>query len=58
MVDRFRFWVFSRNSFQGAISIVMKTSTVFGPNFGGGGEAKASEGAPHAEERQASDSIM
>ena len=28
-----RFWFSSRNSFQGAKSIVMQTSIVFGPNF-------------------------
>ena len=44
VVDRFSFWFSSRNSFQGAKSIVMQTSIVFGPNFGGGGEgAEVSE---------------
>ena len=33
VVDRFRFWYSSRNSFQGAKSIVMQTSIVFGPHF-------------------------
>ena len=37
MVDRFSFWFSSSNSFQGAESIVMQTSIVFGPNFVGGG---------------------
>ena len=59
VVDRFRFWFSSRNSFQGAKSIVMQTSIVFGPNFrGGGGKRKSLRGAPPVEERQASDSIM
>ena len=57
MVDRFRFWFSSRNSFQGATSIVMQTSIVFGPNFRGQ-EVEVSEGAPPVEESQASDSIM
>ena len=57
VVDRFRFWFSSRNSFQGAKSIVMQTSIVFAPNFGGG-ERKSLRGAPPVEERQASDSIM
>ena len=49
MLDRFSFWFSSRNSFQGAESIVMQTFIVFGPNFigGGGGEgAEVSEGNP------------
>ena len=57
VVDRFRFWLSSRNSFQGAKSIVMQTSIVFGPNFRGEG-VEVSEGAPPVEESQASDSIM
>ena len=56
VVDRFRFWFSSRSSFQGAKSIVMQTSIVFGPNFRGEG-AEVSEGAPPVEESQASDSI-
>ena len=55
VVDRFSFWFSSRNSFQGAKSIVMQTSIVFGPNFRGQG-AEVSEGAPPVEESQASDS--
>ena len=47
VVDRFSFWFSSRNSFQGAKSIVMQTSVVFRQNFGGGGEKK---GAPPIEE--------
>ena len=43
VADRFTFWFSSRNSFQGAKSIVMQTSIVFGPNFRG---AEVSEGAP------------
>ena len=47
VADGFSFWFSSRNSFQGAKSIVMETSIVFGPNFrrieakvsGGGGGA-------------------
>ena len=57
VVDRFSFWFSSRNSFQGAKSIVMQTSIVFGPNFRGQG-AEVSEGAPSVEESQASDSTM
>ena len=57
VVDRFSFWFSSRNSFQGAKSIVMQTSIVFGPNFREQG-AEVSEGAPPVEESQASDSIM
>ena len=57
VVDRFSFWFSSRNSFQGAKSIVMETSIVFGPNFRGQG-AEVSEGTPPVEERQASDSTM
>ena len=56
VVDRFGFWFSSRNSFQGAKSIVMQTSFVFG-HVGGQG-AEVSEGAPLVEESQASDSIM
>ena len=56
VVDKFRFWFSSRNSFQEAKSIVIQTSIVFGPNFRG--EAKVSEGVPPVEESQASDSIM
>ena len=56
VVDRFRFWFSCSNSFQGAKSIVMQASVVFGPNFRGG--AEVSEGAPPVEESQASDSIM
>ena len=33
VVDRFSFWFSSRNSFQGAKSIFMQTSNVFGPKF-------------------------
>ena len=55
-VHRFIFWISSRNSFQGAKSIVMQTSIVYGPNFQGGAEAP--EGAPPVEKSQASDSIM
>ena len=59
VVDRFSFWFSSRNSFQGAKSIVIETSVVFEPNFGGGGEgAEVSERTPLVEESQASDSIM
>ena len=57
MVDRFIFRFSSRNSFQGAKSIVMQTSIVFGPNFREQG-AEVSQGAPSIEESQASDSIM
>ena len=61
MVDRFSFWFSSRNSFQGAESIVMQTSIVFGPNFGGGGgrEQKSLQlrGTP-VDESQALDNIM
>ena len=56
-VDRFSFWFSFSNSFQGAKSIVMQTSIVFGPNFRGQG-AEVSEGAPPVEESQESDSIM
>ena len=46
VVDRFSFWISSRNSFQGAKSIVMQTSIVFGANLGGRGEGvEVSEGA-------------
>ena len=59
--DRFSFWFSSRNSFQGAESIVMQTSIVFGPNFvgggGGGKEQKSLRGTP-VEESQALDNIM
>ena len=41
VVDRFRFWFSSRNSYQGVKSIVMQTFIVFGPNFGGGREQKS-----------------
>ena len=59
VIDRFGFWFSARNSFQGAKSIVMQTSIVFGPNFRGGGQrTEVFEGAPHVEESQASDSIM
>ena len=57
VVDRVRFWFSPRNSFQGARSIAMQTSIVFGPNFRGEG-AEVSEGASSVEESQASDSIM
>ena len=57
VVDGFSFWFSSRNSFQGAKSIVMQTSIVFGPNFRKRG-AKVSEGAAPVEKSQASDSIM
>ena len=57
VVDRFKFWFSSRNSFQGAKSIVMQTSIVFGPNLRGEG-AEVSAGKAPVEERQASDSIM
>ena len=57
VVDRFSFWFSSRSSFQGAKSIVMQISFVFGPNFRGQG-GEVSEGAPPVEESQASDSIM
>ena len=62
MVDSFSFWFSSRNLFQGAESIVMQTSTVFGPNFlvvgwgGGGREQKSLRGTP-VEESQALDNI-
>ena len=50
VVDRFRFWFSSRNSFQELFhsffkSIVMQTSIVFGPNLEGEG-AEVSEGTP------------
>ena len=57
VVDRFSCWFSSRNSFQGAKSIVMQTSIVFGPIFRGQG-VEVSEAAPPVEENQASDSIM
>ena len=57
VVDRFRFWYSSRNPFQGAKSIAMQTSIVFGPNFRGG-EQKSLKGARPVEERQASGGIM
>ena len=57
VIDRFSFWFSSRNFFEGAKSIVMQTSIVFGTNFRGQGE-EVSEGAPPVEESQASDSIM
>ena len=57
VVDRFSFWFSSRNFFQGAKSIVMEISIVFGPNFRGQ-RAEVSEGAPPVEESQASDSII
>ena len=57
VVDRFSFWFSSRNSFQGAKSIVMQTFIAFGPNFRGQG-AEVSEWAPLVEESQAPDSIM
>ena len=57
VVDRFSFWFSSRNSFQGAKSIVTQTSIVFGPNIRGQG-AEVCEGAPPEEESQAPDSIM
>ena len=56
VIDRFRFWFSSSNSFQGEKSIVMQTSIVFGPNFRGQG-AEIFEGAPPVEESQASESI-
>ena len=46
VADRFSFWFSSRNSFQGAKSIVMQTSIVFRPNFGGGGKQKSLRGHP------------
>ena len=55
VVNGFSFWFSSNNSFQGAKSIVMQTSVVFGPNFRRRG-AKVSKGAPPVEESQASDS--
>ena len=44
MVDRFSFWLSCRNLFQGAKSIFVQTSIVFGPKFqkGGGGGAQKS----------------
>ena len=56
-VDRFSFWFSSRNSFQGAKSIVTQTAIVFWTKYQGQG-AEVSEGAPPVEESQASDSIM
>ena len=44
VVDRFSFLISSRNSFQGAKSIVMQTSIVFGANLGGEG-VEVSKGA-------------
>ena len=46
VVDRFRFWFSSSNSFQGAKSIVMQTSVIFGPYFGRGEGTEVSEGHP------------
>ena len=51
VVDRFSFCFSSRNSFQGAKSIVMQTSIVFGPNLRGGGEGAVDEGAPPEERK-------
>ena len=45
LLDGVSFWLSSRNSFQGAKSIVMQTSVVFGLNFRRRG-AKVSELAP------------
>ena len=56
VVDRFSFWFPSRNSFQGAKSIVMQIYC-FWTKFQGQG-AEVSEGAPPVEESQASDSIV
>ena len=39
MVDRSSFWLSCRNLFQGAKSIVMQTSIVFGPKFEEEGES-------------------
>ena len=55
VVDRFRFWFSSRNSFQGAKSIVMQTSIVLGQISGG--EWKSLGGTP-VDDSQASVSIM
>ena len=47
VVGRFSFWFSSWNSFQGAKSVVMQTSIVFGPDLFLEGEgAKVSEGHP------------
>ena len=45
VVERFMFWFSSRNSFQGAKSIVMQTSIVFKQISGGKG-AKVFGGHP------------
>ena len=45
VVDRFRFRFSSRNSFQGAKSVVMQIFIVFGPDFRGKG-AEVSGGHP------------
>ena len=57
VVNRFSFWFSSRNFVQGAKSIAMQASIVFGPNFGGRGQ-KSLRGHPPVEESQALDSIM
>ena len=57
MIDRFSFWFSSRNSFQGAKSIVMQTSIVL-DQISGGREQKSLRGAPPVEESQALDSTM
>ena len=54
VVDGVSFWLFPGIFFQGAKSIVMQTSNVFGPNSRGG----VSEEAPPVEGSQASDSIV
>ena len=58
VVDRFRFWFSSRNSFQGAKSIAIKLILFLDQISGGGEGAEVSEGAPPVEESQASDSVM
>ena len=51
VVDRFSFWFSSRNSFQGAKSIAMQTSIVFGPNLRGGEGVEVSEGSTPEERK-------
>ena len=51
-------WLSSRNSFQGAKSIVMQNFCCFRTKFQERGGAKVPEGVPPVEKGQASNSVM
>ena len=57
VVDKFSFWFSSRSSFQGQNLLLCKL-LLFSDQISEGEGAEVSEGAPSAEESQASDSIL